>query len=96
MRPSRAKTPAARAAGGIHPGALFSSGHLRPENILIWELSGAGGLLGGRNISTPARGIAARTPARTPARPQPTPSRRAQDGVVSNYDTNLLARNLLK
>ena len=43
---------------------------------------GAGGLLGGRNFGTPARGVA-RTPAKTPARPQPTPSRRAQDGVVS-------------
>jgi len=61
MRPSRAKMPATRAAGGFHPGA--------------------GGLLGGRNFGTPARGVA-RTPAKTPARPQPTPSRRAQDGVV--------------
>ena len=88
MRPSRAKMPATRAAGGFHPGALllklvFSSPFSYNQLCELYTFNpGAGGLLGGRNFGTPARGVA-RTPAKTPARPQPTPSRRAQDGVVS-------------
>ena len=88
MRPSRAKMPATRAAGGFHPGALllklvFSSPISYNQLCELYTFNpGAGGLLGGRNFGTPARGVA-RTPAKTPARPQPTPSRRAQDGVVS-------------
>ena len=88
MRPSRAKMPATRAAGGFHPGALllklvFSSPFSYNQLCELYTFNpGAAGLLGGRNFGTPARGVA-RTPAKTPARPQPTPSRRAQDGVVS-------------
>ena len=92
MRPSRAKMPATRAAGGFHPGASLKL--VITDQFFFWLygkweqytfIPGAGGLLGGRNIGTPARGVA-RTPAKTPARPQPTPSRRAQDGVVSRSE----------